>query len=65
MLNSRNHLSFVNISRTLAIDTSIERSSRVLQHAHGKCEFFKIKVAKVWKYLSVKWHFLRLFIGVA
>ena len=27
----RNHPSFVNISPTLAIDTSMERSSRVLQ----------------------------------
>ena len=23
----------------------MERSSRVLQHAHGKCEFYEIKVA--------------------
>ena len=44
MLTSRNHFSFVNISPTLEIDTSMERSSRVLQHAHGKCEFYKIKV---------------------
>ena len=36
----RNYPGFVNISRTFAIDTSMERSSRVLQHAHGKCEFF-------------------------
>ena len=28
----RNHHSFVNISPTLVIDTSMERSSRVLQH---------------------------------
>ena len=61
---SWNHLSFVNISRTLAIDTSMERSLRVLHHAHGKCEFYKIKVAKARKISSVKRHFPRLFIGV-
>ena len=32
----RNHLSFVNISPTLVIDTSMERSSRVLQHGNPK-----------------------------
>ena len=32
----RNHPSFVNISPTLVIDTSIERSSRVLQHGNTK-----------------------------
>ena len=46
MLTSWNHLSFANISPILEIYTSMERSSRVLQHAHGKCEFYKIKVAK-------------------
>ena len=30
MSEKRNHLSFVNISPTLAIDTSMERSSRVV-----------------------------------
>ena len=29
----RNHLSFVNVNPTLVIDTSMERSSRVLHHA--------------------------------
>ena len=53
----RNHLSFVNISPTLVIDTSMERSSRLLQHAHGKCEFHKIKVAKARKNSSVRRHF--------
>ena len=37
---SWNHLSFVNISPTLVIDTSMERSSRVLQHGHIKIGFF-------------------------
>ena len=41
----------------------MERSSRVLQHALGKCEFYKIKVAKVRKISSVRWHFRRLYIG--
>ena len=36
----RNHLSFVNISPTLVIDTSMERSSRVLQHGNQKIWFF-------------------------
>ena len=27
----------------------MEMSSRVVQHAHGKCEFYKIKVAKARK----------------
>ena len=33
---SWNHLSFVNISPILVIDTSMERSSRVLQHRNPK-----------------------------
>ena len=32
----RNHHSFVNISPTLVIDTSMERSSRVLHHGNQK-----------------------------
>ena len=37
-----NHLSFVNISPTLVIDTSMERSSRVLQHGNPEMwKFFK------------------------
>ena len=39
---SWNHLSFVNISPTLVIDTSMEKSSRVLQHGNPKIwTFFK------------------------
>ena len=53
-----NHLSFVNISKTLVIDTSMERSPRVLQH--GNPNFFSSKkfeiefwlVLKSWNYLS-------------
>ena len=36
----RNHHSFVNISPTLVIDTSMERSSRVLRHGNPKIFFF-------------------------
>ena len=56
----RNHHSFVNISLTLAIDTSMERSSRVLQHGNPKIWFFFQKsskfefwlVPKSWNYPS-------------
>ena len=39
--NHSNHLSFVNISPTLVIDTSMERSSWELQHENPKFEFKK------------------------
>ena len=39
----RNHLSFVNISPTVVIDTSTERSWRVLQHWNQKIWFFSKK----------------------
>ena len=39
----RNPLSFVNISPTLVIDTSMERSSRVLHHGNPKIWFFFFK----------------------
>ena len=38
-----NHPSFVNISPTLVIDTSMERSSRVLYHEKSKFYFIKKK----------------------
>ena len=56
VLNSRNHLSFVNISRTLAIDTLMERSSRVLQHGNAKIWFKKIKI-EFWRMLT-SWNHL-------
>ena len=37
---SWNHLSFVNMSPTLVIDTSMERSSRVVHHGNPKIWFF-------------------------
>ena len=40
MLKSWNNLSFVNISPTLVIDSSMERSSRVLQHGNPKIWIF-------------------------
>ena len=40
LTKSWNHLSFVNISPTLVIDMSTERSSRVLQHGNQKFWFF-------------------------
>ena len=39
----RNHPSFVNMSPTLVIDRSMERSSRVLQHGNQKIWFFFTK----------------------
>ena len=43
----KNHLNFVNISPTLVIDTSMERSSRVLQHGNIKIWFKKKKKLKL------------------
>ena len=43
----RNHHSFVNISPTIVIDTSMERSSRVLHHENPKIGFFFF-FKKVW-----------------
>ena len=40
----RNHHSFVNMSPTIVIDTSMERSSRVLHHGNPKIWFFFKKV---------------------
>ena len=43
----RNHHSFVNISPTLVIDTSMERSSRVLHHGNHKIWFFFSKKLEI------------------
>ena len=43
LTKSWNHLDFVNISPTLVIDTSMERSSRVLLHGNPKIWFFFFK----------------------
>ena len=57
VLTSRNHLSFVNVSSTLVIDTSMESSLRALHHGNLNMRFHKIKVAKAWKNSSVRRHF--------
>ena len=44
LTKSWNHLSFVNISPTLVIDASMERSSRVLHHGNPKMWIFLQKV---------------------
>ena len=46
-----NPLSFVNISPTLVIDTSMERSSRVLQHGNPKIWFVFFKKVRNWIWL--------------
>ena len=56
---SWNHLSFVNISPTLVIDTSMERSSRVLHHGNLKIWFFFQKSSKFKFWLLTKsWNHL-------
>ena len=60
LTKSWNHLSFVNISPTLVIDTSMERSSRVLHHGNPKFFFFFQRsskfefwiLTKSWNHLS-------------
>ena len=49
VLTSLNHFSFVNISRTLVIDVSMERSSSTAPWKPKKSEFHKINVAKARK----------------
>ena len=63
VLTCWNQFSFVNISPTLVIDTSMEKSSRVLQHGNPKkCEFHEIKVAKARKSSSEWRHFPKLYV---
>ena len=52
LTKSWNHLSFVNISPTLVIDTSMERSSRVLHHGNLKIWIFCQKSLKFEFWLS-------------
>ena len=54
LTKSWNHRSFVNISPTLVIDTSMERSSRVLQHGNPKIWFFFQKSSKFEFWLVLK-----------
>ena len=50
LMKSLNHLSFVNISPTLVIDTSMEWSSRVLHHGNPKMwiNFQKVQNWRNW-----------------
>ena len=52
--NRWNHLSFVNVSPTLVIDTYMEKSSRVLHHGNPKIRFFFQKSSKFEFWLSTK-----------
>ena len=54
---SWNHHSFVNISPALVIDTSMERSSRVLHHGIPKIRFFFSKKFEFW-FLMKSWNHL-------
>ena len=59
MTKSWNHHSFVNISPTLVIDTSMERSSRVLHNGNPKIWFFFQKSSKFEFWLLTKsWNHL-------
>ena len=59
LTKSWNHLSFVNISPTLVIDTSMESSSRVLRHGNPKIGFFFKKSSKFEFWLLTKsWNHL-------
>ena len=55
----RNHHSFINISPTLVIDASMERSSRVLHHGNPKIWilFQKVWNSKIWL-LTMSWNHL-------
>ena len=58
LTKSWNHLSFVNISPTLVIDTSMERSSRVLHHGNQKIWFFFFQKSSKFKFwlLTKSWN---------
>ena len=61
----RNHHSFVNISPTLVIDTSMERSSQVLHDAKPKIWFFFQKSSKFEFWLVLKnWNNL-IFVNIS
>ena len=61
---SWNHLIYVNISLTLVIDTSMERSSQVLQHGNPKIWIFSKKIEiKFWLVLS-SWNHL-IFVNIS
>ena len=49
LTKSWNHLSFIKISPTLVIDTSMERSSRALHHWNQKNWFFFFQKVRNWQ----------------
>ena len=53
------HHSFVNISPTLAIDTSMERSSRVLHHGNPNFFFFFFQKSSKFEFWHVFWLVLK------
>ena len=60
LTKSWNHLSFVNISPTLVIDTSMERSSQVLYHGNPKIWFFFLSKSSKFEFwlLTKSWNHL-------
>ena len=65
LTKSWNHLSFVNISPTLVIDTSMERFSRVLHHGNQKIGFFFQKSSKFEFWLLTKSWNHRSFVNIS
>ena len=65
LTKSWNHLSFVNISPTLVIDTSIKRFSRVLHHWNPKIGFFFQKSSKFEFWLLTKSWNHRIFVNIS
>ena len=61
----RNHHSFVNISPTLIIDTSMERSPRVLHHGNPKIWFFFQKSLKFEFWLVLKSWIQHRFVNIS
>ena len=65
LTKSWNHLSFVNISPTLVIDTSMKRFSRVLHHGNPKIGFFYQKSLKFKFWLMTKSWNHRIFVNIS
>ena len=65
LTKSWNHLSFVNISPTLVIDTSMERSSRVLHHGNPKIWIFFQKSSKFEFWLLTKSWNHHIFVNIS
>ena len=63
LTKSWNHLSFVNISPTLVIDASMERSSWVLHHGNPKIWFFFFQKSSKFEFwlLTKSWNHLSFF----